>query len=119
MKSMFLTAITCTCPSTNSSLFPPTEKASSFREYMKNLDQLVVYVDDKIQKKDDEHDESYASGNMCNYISSKNNALFNKKLVLQCVRSHQGRYVLIEAWGRQIGWSRLFGAVLCEVQVFS
>ncbi|XP_012937328.1 lactadherin, partial [Aplysia californica] len=87
------------------------EKATSFREYMKNLDQLVVYVDDKIQKKDDEHDESYASGNMCNYISSLNNALFSKKLVLQCVRSHVGRYVLIEAWGRQIGWSRLFGAV--------
>jgi lactadherin len=95
------------------------EKARSFREYMKNLDQLVVYVDDKIQKRDDHHDESYASGNMCNYISSLNNALFNKKLVLQCVRSHVGRYVLIEAWGRQKGWSRLFGAVLCEVQVFS
>ncbi|BFZ05340.1 hypothetical protein BsWGS_08379 [Bradybaena similaris] len=95
------------------------EKAASFKEYMKNLDQLVVYVDDKIQKKDDEHDESYASGNMCNYISSLNNALFNEKLLLQCVRTHVGRYVLIEAWGRQIGWSRLFGAVLCEVQVFN
>ncbi|CAL1548383.1 unnamed protein product [Lymnaea stagnalis] len=95
------------------------EKATSFREYMKNLDQLVVYVDDKIQKKDDDHDETYATGQMCNYISSLNNALFNKKLVLQCVRPFVGRYVLIEAWGRQIGWSRLFGAVLCEVQVFN
>nr|KAG5690666.1 hypothetical protein BaRGS_007637 [Batillaria attramentaria] len=95
------------------------ERVSSFREYMTNLDQLVVYVDDKVQKKEDDHDESYASGNMCNYISSLNNALFAPKLVMQCVRTHVGRYVLIEAWGKQIGWSRLFGAVLCEVQVFS
>lgn len=95
------------------------EKATSFREYMSNLDKLMVYVDDKIQQKEDEHDESYASGNMCNYISSLNNALFAPKVVMQCVRTLVGRYVLIEAWGRQIGWSRLFGAVLCEVQVFS
>ncbi|XP_055900427.1 lactadherin-like isoform X2 [Biomphalaria glabrata] len=94
-------------------------RSVSFRDYMRNLDQLVVYVDDKIQKKEDEHDESYASGNMCNYISSINNALFSKRLVLQCVGNLVGRYVLIEAWGRQIGWSRLFGAVLCEVQVFN
>ncbi|RUS74395.1 hypothetical protein EGW08_017850 [Elysia chlorotica] len=95
------------------------EENNSFREYMRNLDQLVVYVDDKIQKKGDEHDESYASGNMCNYISSRNKALFQKKLVLQCVQTYRGRYVLIEAWGRQIGYSRLFSAVLCEVQVFN
>ncbi|BFZ16140.1 hypothetical protein BsWGS_19179 [Bradybaena similaris] len=95
------------------------EKATSFAEYLKNLDQLVVYVDDKVQKQDDQHDESYASGNMCNYISSLNDALYSKRLLLQCVRTNVGRYVLIEAWGRQIGWSRLFGAVLCEVQVFN
>ncbi|XP_076471901.1 lactadherin-like isoform X2 [Babylonia areolata] len=95
------------------------EKATSFREYMNNLDQLVVYVDDKVQKKDDDHDESYASGNMCNYINSLNNALFAPKIVMQCVRTHVGRYLLIEAWGRNVGWSRLFGAVLCEVQVFA
>lgn len=76
-------------------------------------------MDDKVQKQDDQHDESYASGNMCNYISSLNDALSSKRLLLQCVRTNVGRYVLIEAWGRQIGWSRLFGAVLCEVQVFN
>ena len=100
-------------------IFVCAEKATSFREYMNNLDQLVVYVDDKVQKKEDDHDESYASGNMCNYINSLNNALFAPKLVMQCVRTHVGRYLLIEAWGRNVGWSRLFGAVLCEVQVFA
>ncbi|XP_050409625.1 lactadherin isoform X1 [Patella vulgata] len=86
----------------------------SFREYMKNLDKLVVYIDEDLR----EEDESYASGNMCNYVSSLNNALFHQKLILQCIRRHTGRYVLIEAWGVPNSWSRLFSAVLCEVQVF-
>ncbi|XP_046567293.1 lactadherin-like isoform X1 [Haliotis rubra] len=91
------------------------QEGTSFQEYMKNLDKLVVYVDEKLKDEDD----SYASGNMCNYVSSLNNALFEKKLILQCIRRHIGRYVLIEAWGVPNSWSRLFSAVLCEVQVFS
>lgn len=91
------------------------QEGTSFQEYMKNLDKLVVYVDEKLKDEDD----SYASGNMCNYVSSLNNALFEKKLILQCIRRHVGRYVLIEAWGVPNSWSRLFSAVLCEVQVFS
>ena len=85
---------------------------------MSNLDQLVIYVDDKLHNKD-EQDVSYASGNMCTYINSLNNALSQPKIVLQCARTHSGRYLLIEAWGKNSGWSRLFGAVLCEVEVFA
>ncbi|XP_041365441.1 lactadherin-like isoform X2 [Gigantopelta aegis] len=91
------------------------KEGTSFREYMKNLDKLVIYVDEKL--KDD--DETYASGNMCNYVSSLNNALFARKIHMQCIRRHEGRYVLIEAWGVPNSWSRLFSAVLCEVQVYS
>jgi len=30
----------------------------------------------------------------------------------------RGRYVYVEAWGVENRWTRLFGAVLCEVMVY-
>lgn len=82
---------------------------------MYNLDRLVIYVDDQSKGEDD----SSVSGNMCGYVSKINGALFSPKIHVQCVRPQKGRYVLIEAWGSQTSWSRLFSAVLCEVMVYA
>ena len=85
------------------------------KEYLNNLDRLVMYVDDRSKK----GDSSSVSGNMCGYVSKINGALFSHKIHVQCVRPQNGRYVVIEAWGSHNSWSRLFSAVLCEVMVYA
>ncbi|XP_064601589.1 lactadherin-like isoform X2 [Liolophura sinensis] len=90
------------------------EDVTKYKNYQSNLDKLVVYVDDKLKDEDD----SYASGNMCGYVSRLNNALFLPRLHISCIRPMEGRYVLVEAWGVPNSWSRLFSAVLCEVQIY-
>lgn len=91
------------------------EQDATRKEYMSNLDRLVIYVDNKSKSDDD----SVISGNMCGYVTKINGALFSRKIHVQCVRPQSGRYVLIEAWGSQKSWSRLFSAVLCEVMVYA
>jgi hypothetical protein len=80
---------------------------------MYNLDKLVVYVDSKGGKEQVDLEE-----NMCGFISRLNDALFKPTLHIQCTSPMKGRYVYIEAWGVPNRWSRLFSAVLCEVQVY-
>ncbi|KAK3101914.1 hypothetical protein FSP39_007317 [Pinctada imbricata] len=89
--------------------------SAPMKEYLNNLDRLVIYVDDR-SKQDD---SSSVSGNMCGYVSKISGALFSHKIHVQCVRPQKGRYVLIEAWGSHHSWSRLFSAVLCEVMVYA
>lgn len=85
------------------------------KDYLNNLDRLVIYVDNKSKAED----ASSVSGNMCGYVSKLNGALLSHKIHVQCVRPQKGRYVLVEAWGSHNSWSRLFSAVLCEVLVYA
>jgi len=91
-----------------------TDSQTSYRDYMYNLDKLVVYVDSKGGKS-----QVDVADNMCGFISRLNDALFLPQLHIQCVKPLKGRYVYIEAWGVPNRWSRLFSAVLCEVMVYS
>ncbi len=56
--------------------------------------------------------------NLCNYVTRNNYAIFSSHIHLQCNKELTGRYVYIQADGRNNRWSRLFSAVLCEVQVY-
>lgn len=85
------------------------------KDYLNNLDRLVMYVDNKSKAED----ASSLSGNMCGYVSKINGALYSHKIHVQCVRPQKGRYVRVEAWGSHNSWSRLFSAVLCEVLVYA
>jgi hypothetical protein len=56
--------------------------------------------------------------NLCNFVTRNNYALFSSHIHLQCTKPLTGRYLYIQADGRSNRWSRLFSAVLCEVQVY-
>lgn len=90
-------------------------EGTAMKDYLNNLDRLVIYVDNKSKAED----ASSVSGNMCGYVSKLNGALLSHKIHVQCVRPQKGRYVLVEAWGSHNSWSRLFSAVLCEVLVYA
>ena len=56
--------------------------------------------------------------NLCNFVTRSNYAIFSPTIHLQCIKPMTGRYLYIQADGRSNRWSRLFSAVLCEVQVY-
>ena len=56
--------------------------------------------------------------NLCNFVTRNNYAIFSTQIHLQCNKPLTGRYIFIQADGRSNRWSRLFSAVLCEVQVY-
>lgn len=56
--------------------------------------------------------------NLCNFVTRNNYALFSSHIHLQCTKPLTGRYIYIQADGRSNRWTRLFSAVLCEVQVY-
>jgi len=86
---------------------------ATYRDYMYNLDKLVVYVDNKAGREPFDLEP-----NTCGFVSRLNDALFKPRLHVQCKRPMKGRYLYIEAWGVANRHSRLFSAVLCEVLVY-
>ena len=56
--------------------------------------------------------------NLCNYVTRNNYAIFSPHIHLQCNKPLAGRYIYIQADGRSNRWSRIFSAVICEVQVY-
>ena len=91
-----------------------SDQRTTYRDYMYNLDKLVVYIDKKGGKS-----QIDTPDNMCGFISRLNDALFKPRLHVQCAKQLEGRYVYIEAHGVPNRWSRLFSAVLCEVMIYS
>ena len=96
-------------------LFFP-DGASAYKDYMNNLDKLLVYVDDT-GGKDDTTDPNSTS-QLCAYTSRNNDALFRPHLHFPCMRPLEGKKVLIEAWNVENSFNRIFSAVLCEVQIY-
>ena len=56
--------------------------------------------------------------NMCNFVTRNNYALFTTQIHLECKKPLAGRYIYIQADGRNNRWSRLFSAVFCEIQAY-
>jgi hypothetical protein len=56
--------------------------------------------------------------NLCNFVTRNNYAIFTPSIHLQCNKPLTGRYVYIQADGRSNRWSRLFSAVVCELQIY-
>lgn len=56
--------------------------------------------------------------NLCNFVTRNNYAIFSPRIHLQCLKPLQGRYLYIQADGRNNRWSKLFSAIMCEVQVY-
>jgi len=80
--------------------------------YTQNLDRLTVYVDSSAGS------QSLAvPDKTCGFVSRLNDAVFKRRLYVQCVRPLTGRHVYIEASGVPQRRTRLFSAVLCEVLV--
>jgi len=92
-----------------------TETRTALHDYMHNLDRLTVYVyvDDKGGR-----EQANLSQAVCGSVTRLNDALFKPRLHVACAKPMRGRYVYVEAWGVENRWSRLFGAVLCEVMVY-
>lgn len=90
--------------------------ASAYKDYMNNLDKLLVYVDDTGGKEDTTDPNS--TSQLCAYTSRNNDALFKPHLHFPCMRPLEGRKVLIEAWNVENSFNRIFSAVLCEVQIY-
>ncbi|CAN8010800.1 hypothetical protein HPB47_022385 [Ixodes persulcatus] len=87
------------------------ERSKVYHE-MSNLDKLTAYVADRPRLED------IPSGHKCASVSRLNNALFRKKIHLECPDAMEGRYVYIKASGVHNRKGRLFSAVLCEVMVY-
>lgn len=56
--------------------------------------------------------------NLCNFVTRNNYAIFQSQIHLQCTKPLQGRFIYIQADGRTNRWSKLFSAVMCEVEVY-
>ena len=56
--------------------------------------------------------------NLCNFVTRNNYAIFQPQIHLQCTKPLQGRFIYIQADGRVNRWSKLFSAVMCEVEVY-
>ena len=56
--------------------------------------------------------------NICNFVTRNNYALFTSQIHLECKKPLLGRYIYIQADGRNNRWSRLFSAVFCEIQAY-
>lgn len=80
---------------------------------MHNLDKLTVYVDNKGGREQVDRPD-----NVCGELTRVNDAIFRPRLHVPCRRQMTGRYIYIEASGVEKRYSRLFGAVLCEVMVY-
>lgn len=80
---------------------------------MHNLDRLTVYVN-----KGGGKEEIDSPDNVCGFLTRLNDALFKPRLHVPCARPLNGRYVYIEASGLPNRYSRLFGAILCEVMIY-
>jgi len=83
------------------------------RTALQNLDRLTVYVDSKGGR-----EQVDQSRNVCGSLTRLNDALFKPRLHVACAKPMTGRYAYVEAWGVENRWSRLFGAVLCEVMIY-
>ena len=93
-----------------------TEGVSAYKDYMNNLDKLLVYVDDTGGKGDPEDPSS--TSQLCAYTSRLNDALFKPQLHFPCMRPLVGQKVKIEAWNVENSRNIIFSAVLCEVQIY-
>jgi len=89
------------------------ERRTALQDYMHNLDRLTMYVDNKGGR-----EQVAQAHNVCGSLTRLNDALFKPRLHVACAKPMTGRYVYVEAWGVENRWSRLFGAVLCEVMVY-
>lgn len=83
------------------------------QDFMHNLDRLTVYVNSGGAK-----EEIDSQDNVCGFLTRLNDALFKTRLHIPCARYLKGRYVYIEASGLPNRYSRLFGAILCEVMIY-
>ena len=90
-----------------------TGRTASYQDYMHNLDKLSVYIDNKGGK-----EQIDLPANVCGHLTRLNDALFKPRLHVSCANPMKGRYVYVEAWGVANRYSRLFGAILCEVMVY-
>jgi len=93
-----------------------TDGASAYKDYVNNLDKLLVYVEESDSK--DKPIDPDSTPQLCAYTSRLNDALFKPVLHFSCMRPLMGRKVAIEAWNVQNSWNRIFSAVLCEVQIY-
>lgn len=94
-------------------MFSQAETRTALQDYMHNLERLTVYADSKGGR-----EQVDQADNVCGSITRLNDALFKPRLHVACSKPMTGRYVYVEAWGVANRWSRLFGAVLCEVMVY-
>jgi len=90
-----------------------TTPTSSYHDNMYNVDELVLYADNKAGRGQYDLDE-----NLCGSVSRFNDALFRRRLHVPCRRPIRARYLYVEARGVADRYSRLFSAVLCEVMVY-
>jgi len=102
--------------------------------YTENLDKLVVYVDNDhatdrptarraLSHSNHPHHQSTddtlnGDDHICGFVSRLNDALFKRRIHVQCARRLRGRFVYIKALGVSNRWTRLYTAVLCEVMIY-
>ena len=95
--------------------FVHTDKVTGYRDYVLNLERMVVYVSNKARLEASD----LASETKCGSISRGNNALFQPKLRFECgSTSAKGRYIYIQATPVPNRWNQIFNFILCEVVVY-
>ncbi|CAD5112644.1 DgyrCDS1858 [Dimorphilus gyrociliatus] len=91
---------------------------SSYYDYMRNLRKLTVYVSSE-KRRSKKVEKIAKESNKCGYVTSVNEALFQRRIHIECMKPMNGRYLYIEAEGAEDRWSKVFSAVLCEVMAYS
>jgi hypothetical protein len=102
----------------------------TYRDYMFGLDRFTVFVDKdplnpNLKSTSDPSNLNvtqsrlrFSENNLCNFVTRNNYAIFSNRIHLQCLKPLTGRYLYIQADGRNNRWNKLFNAVFCEVQVY-
>lgn len=89
------------------------EDKYKFRDYMHDLDKLVIYLDDHKAK-----DRINRPEMICGILTTSSGTLFQPRIHVPCRKPMKSRYVYIEAWGLEKRHGRLFSATLCDVEIY-
>lgn len=88
-------------------------KLNSSQGYFTNVDRYNIYIDHHPRR------HRLQSSNLCSSLTRIDQLLISStRLHFPCQRPMHGRYVYLEAVGRNYRWKKLFTAVLCEVFVY-
>ena len=97
----------------NKKITSSAEERLRFRDYMHDLNKVVIYLDDHRPK-----DRVKRPEVVCGVLTTSSGVLYKPRIHVPCRQPMRSRYVYIEAWGLEKRHGKLFSATLCDVEIY-